>query len=195
MQKKVLFTNYIKNHHQDNLSDFDIKEIPFIEIKKKSIDYELDIETEYPVIVTSKNAVWAVDELKLVNNPMYVVGNSTAKKLANKGYTIEAVAEDSFSLVDKLPERDAYYLCGNLRRDTIGDFYKDKDYTLYEVEVYETSLSPHKIDEYFDAIVFLSPSAVKSYFELNSILNETKIFAIGNTTSLEISNYTEKKYF
>ncbi len=192
MRKSILFTNTIEPQYDDQLTAFKVDQIPFIETKKVSIDYELDIDVGYPVIITSRNAIWAVEELKLVNNSLFVVGNSTAKKLEEKGYNIEAVASDALELTNHLPEMDAYYLCGNLRQDIISDFYKKKAFDVTEVEVYETELTPHKVKNDYDALVFLSPSAVRSYFELNSVTDNTEVFAIGNTTTLEISHFTDK---
>ncbi len=191
--KKILFTNFIEEKYADELEAYQVEQVPFIMVQKVSIDYELDIDVEYPVIVTSKNAIWAVDELKLVNNPLYVAGTVTGALLESKGYNVEAIGYDAFDLTSKLPFVDAYFLCGTRKRDTIPNFYKDKDYDLTEIEVYETELIPQKIESDFDAIVFMSPSAVDSYFELNTIPEKTKIFAIGNTTSLQISHHTSQE--
>ncbi len=192
MTKKLLFTNNIEEQYEKELIAFDRREIAFIETKKVSINYELDIDVDFPVIITSKNAIWAVEGMKLVNNPLYIVGESTADKLRNKGYNVEAVGYDAFDLTSKLPAQTAYYLCGNRRRNTINDFYKDKDFDVIEVEVYETELTPHKINEEFDGVVFLSPSAVQSFYELNTIPDHTEIFSIGNTTTLELSQHTDR---
>ena len=50
--------------------------------------------------------------------------------------------------------------------------------------VYNTELSHHEVDtKSFDGIIFLSPTAVYSFFKKNKIDNKLPAFCIGATTS------------
>jgi uroporphyrinogen-III synthase len=62
--------------------------------------------------------------------------------------------------------------------------------TLDEVEVYETILTPHKIDFIPNGILFFSPSGVQSYLQENKIENEN-CFCIGNTTAEALKDITK----
>lgn len=195
MKPKLLVTNTIDSKYIDSLtSHFETEIIPFIQTKVTSIDYELDIDVQFPVIVTSRNATWAVDYLKLVNNDIYVVGNRTAQKIEDMGYNVSAFALNAEELTTYLPKnKDAFYLCGNLKRPEIPNFYIQNNLNLTEVEVYETELTPVQLSSEFNAVVFMSPSAVKSYFMLNTISKDSLIFALGNSTQKELQQFTEQE--
>jgi uroporphyrinogen-III synthase len=59
-----------------------------------------------------------------------------------------------------------------------------------EIQVYETSLTPHKIKTSVEAILFFSPSAIESYLTENKIKNEI-CFCIGNTTAEALNQVTK----
>jgi uroporphyrinogen-III synthase len=53
-----------------------------------------------------------------------------------------------------------------------------------EIIVYETIETPQKMSrKQYDGILFFSPSAVKSYFSVNKLNEEIKVFAVGKTTA------------
>ena len=54
-------------------------------------------------------------------------------------------------------------------------------------------MTPEKIEKEYQAILFLSPSAVKSFFSLNKISSSTLLLAIGKTTAAEIKNWCENR--
>ena len=58
-----------------------------------------------------------------------------------------------------------------------------------EIQVYETTLTPHKIKTKVDAILFFSPSGVESYLAENKIKNEI-CFCIGETTAEALEKTT-----
>jgi uroporphyrinogen-III synthase len=58
-----------------------------------------------------------------------------------------------------------------------------------EIEVYETRLTPHKINTTVDGILFFSPSGAESYLKENELNNET-CFCIGTTTAEALTGIT-----
>ncbi|WP_257603665.1 uroporphyrinogen-III synthase [Riemerella anatipestifer] len=58
--------------------------------------------------------------------------------------------------------------------------------------VYETELLYPTLNKKYDALVFFSPSGVRSFVKNNSITDEM-VFCIGNTTALEVAKYTSQK--
>ena len=73
-----------------------------------------------------------------------------------------------------------------MRRDTITNAFQKNNIIFEEIEVYHTHLTPHKIDNQVDGILFFSPSAVQSYVKENTITNEI-CFCIGATTAAELT--------
>ena len=79
-----------------------------------------------------------------------------------------------------------------MRRDFLPDTLRLVNITLNEVEVYETILTPHKIDFTPNGILFFSPSGVQSYLQENKIENEN-CFCIGNTTAEALKLVTSNR--
>ena len=83
------------------------------------------------------------------------------------------------------------FFCGNLRRDVLPDFFKENKIKFEEIQVYQNKLTPHKITEPFDAVLFFSPSGVMSFLEENQLGNQV-CFCIGTTTAEALEPYTDK---
>ena len=60
-----------------------------------------------------------------------------------------------------------------------------------EVECYQTSLTPRKIDEKYNGILFYSPTGIESYLKDNETFNNVA-FCIGETTATEARKHFEK---
>jgi uroporphyrinogen-III synthase len=85
------------------------------------------------------------------------------------------------------------FFCGNLRRDELPGILRDHGITVEEYVVYETIPTPVKDTSHYDGIFFFSPSAVKSYFSLNTPEPSTVCFAIGTTTADALKTFTDNK--
>jgi uroporphyrinogen-III synthase len=79
-----------------------------------------------------------------------------------------------------------YFFCGDQRRDELPDLLKEAGLTAHEVVVYRTILTPQKTQRIYAGIAFFSPSAVESYFSLNTVADGVTLFAIGRTTAAAI---------
>lgn len=152
------------------------------------------------VIFTSMNAVEAVAEQG--GSPawnIYCIGYATKQLVAKHfpGSAIRETAEDAGSLADKIIEKHRgssfTFFCGNQRRDELPGKIRDAAIDLKEVIVYETMEVPAKIDKGYDGILFFSPSAVHSFFKLNTPPANTILFAIGNTTADAIRSYSRNE--
>jgi len=82
------------------------------------------------------------------------------------------------------------FFCGNKRRDDLPVTLKNNGFDIEELVVYETELSPVKIVDHFDAIAFLSPTAVESFFSVNGLDKKIVCFSVGETTTTAIKKYT-----
>lgn len=191
---RILFTTQLSEQKRTFLEngEFLIESEPFI-----SIEYKLPgmWRSQLPEkadawIFTSKKAVKAVSPIiNDLEQPLHIfaVGSKTAEKLEEIGLKVSIPEEyNARSLVAMMHELDldkVVHFCGNLKAADLGKLL-GKQIDLISVEVYQTKLTNHKMDDFedFDAVVFMSPSAVKSFSKQNSVSDEMQVFCIGPTT-------------
>jgi uroporphyrinogen-III synthase len=109
---------------------------------------------------------------------------------------IVATAENASALAQKIIEHDVkeiLFFCGNKRREELPAILKKNGITVHEIIVYETIEIPSIITADIDGIQFFSPSAVHSFFSVNSLTRNTVCFAIGNTTADAIKDFTDNR--
>jgi uroporphyrinogen-III synthase len=83
------------------------------------------------------------------------------------------------------------FLCALEHRPDLPLALRVAGIAVEEVPVYETVQTPKAIDTPFDAILFFSPSAVDSFFQLNKLQPGTVCFVIGETTAGALKRYTD----
>ena len=149
------------------------------------------------LIFTSRNAVISFlrneESSRYLNHPVFCVGSKTKEAAENAGYTVAAVADYGEELagmiVNGYAAESFTFFSGSLRREVLPDALTDAGIAFNEIEVYQTILSPHKIDAVLDGILFYSPSGIESYLRENSISDEV-CFCIGNTTAEALKDIT-----
>jgi uroporphyrinogen-III synthase len=172
-------------------ADFRLIEADFIQIKPLKIN----IQSYYEYLIfTSQNAVLSV--LGNENYPVlkskvsFCVGIKTKQLLEANGFQVEQSFDYAEELVDYLlkqhSDKKFTFFSGNLRRDTIPNAFQKNNIIFEEIQVYQTHLTPHKMNNQVDGILFFSPSAVQSYVMENTITNEI-CFCIGTTTAAELT--------
>jgi len=191
---KIVFTTQLSEEKRGWLenSQFLIESEPFIVIEysmpalwRSQVPEKMDAW-----IFTSKKAVKAVSPL--INDlgiPKYVfaVGSKTAEMLEEIGIKVtipeEYNARALAAMMKELDLNEVVHFCGNLKAADLGKLLGD-GVNLTSIEVYETKLTEHKMDdlENFDSIVFMSPSAVRSFIKQNSVNGNMQVFCIGPTT-------------
>jgi uroporphyrinogen-III synthase len=186
----------LPNQKQKFLNNIHLIEDNFIETKIKK--FELN-EVNDNLIFTSQNAVQSVlqhpksDELipKLREKNVFCVGIKTKDLLTENGFNVIAYtgyASDLAEIISLIYNKESYtFFSGNLRRDVLPNTLKENGILFNEIEVYETLLTPKKINERLDGILFFSPSAVESYLKTNTIKDEM-CFCIGETTAEALEN-------
>ena len=159
-----------------------------------------------------ENAVAIFTSINAVNIVAKFLEQSPYGKLTWKIYSIEGKTKEQLNKV--FPGKDiltagnaaelackivndnikeAVFFCGNKRMDDLPGILKTNRVRVNEVIVYETIERPEKLNSEWDAILFFSPSAVKSFFLMNAIEEKTLCFAIGETTANNIKRYTKNK--
>ena len=181
-QKELLLNAGHSLVEQDFISiiplEFEVKEIP------KNI------------IFTSKNAVkmvlGKVSDLKSKN--IFCVGEKTAAFLKEKGIRVKETTNygrDLAEIIANSYQNEQFlFFCGRKRRNELPQFLAQKGVALKEISVYDTQLIGKKIDRNFDGVLFFSPSAVRSFCEVND-LSGSMAFCIGKTTASEAKIFSE----
>lgn len=194
---QILSTKILSPLHKQELKKYGIELIEADFIKTTNKSFELKDLNEN-LIFTSQNAVHSVlsypksEELKKKN--VYCVGLKTKILLSDNGFNVVAYtgyASDLAEIITLIYAKESYtFFSGNLRRDILPEALKENGITFNEIEVYETSLQPQKIKANPEAILFFSPSGVKSYLKDNTIKKEI-CFCIGETTAEALSKITK----
>lgn len=154
------------------------------------------------IVFTSANAVKAVGELIPRGDPdwtVYTVGTKTTKAAAELlgSHTIHATAADSASLAALMIEdsikEEVIFFCGNIRREDLPRELKKNQIPIREIIVYETIVQATAVSKKYDAILFFSPSEVRSFFSINILDDRAVLFAIGPTTGSEIKKHASNR--
>ncbi|MFK8377272.1 uroporphyrinogen-III synthase [Capnocytophaga canimorsus] len=151
------------------------------------------------LLFTSQNAVRSVLKSQILprlkNIPAVCVGEKTAKLLKENGWKVlffkPYAADLALEILQKARHRKITFFCGNLRRDTLPDFFKKHNLAFEEIQVYQTHYTPKAISEKVYGILFFSPSEVKSYLLKNTITTQI-LFCIGTTTAQEAQKHSPK---
>lgn len=192
---KILSTKKLTEIERRNLSSFYLIDRDFIKIEL--LNFELtDISFDL-LLFPSKNAVLSVlknEKSELLKKTQCIcVGEKTKELLIENGFEVldfAHYAEDLTHIItEKYSDTSFTFFCGNLRRDILPNFFKKNNLKFQEVQVYKNELSPQKMNEKFNAILFFSPSAIHSFLQENKITDEI-CFCIGTTTSEELKPYT-----
>lgn len=189
---KILSTKILSPIQKQELEKATIQVVEANFIQTENISFELE-NIHDNLIFTSQNAVLSVlnhPKIKdLKKKTVFCVGSKTKELLNENGFKVEAhtgYAEDLAEIISLVYADESYtFFSGNLRRDTLPEMLTQNDIVFNEIKVYDTTLTPQKISESVDAILFFSPSGVTSYLKKNTIANE-KLFCIGNTTAASL---------
>ncbi len=203
-QLKILSTKKLSNSQKNSLEYFELEEENLIEIHFEKIKaFENEV---YCAVFTSKNAVKAVFEKNSTSpsvfRKVFCVGHKTAALLREKGVIVAGICNSAYELalllIEDLTNRQdeqvkVTFFCGNLRRDELPILLKENKIEVEEIEVYKTTLLPKKFKNTYDAVLFFSPSAIKSYLSAGNSA-EPVAFCVGNTTAVAAIVEFDKVY-
>ncbi len=154
-------------------------------------------KTENQVIITSKNAIHAIDNNTKKELQLFCVGTETEKLLLSKDFKVVETAKNGETLAKIIVEKYGIlkftYFCSDIRRDILPNILKENNIDCQEIIVYKTILQPKVITENIDFILFFSPSGVNSYLVNNQINNELCV-CIGETTAQELESITNNLF-
>lgn len=161
-------------------------------------------ERNYDAIAfTSQNAVRAFSEIifkekiKVPEVGFFAIGDTTARHLSL--LDIEALIpqqNDAVQLADLILKdksiKTVLFPCAEHHLEDLPEWLRRQNVHVKEMIVYRTILLKRKVDTSgVQAIAFLSPSAVKSFFAANRNVDSIPLFAIGRTTAEELKRFTQ----
>ena len=196
-KSKIVSTKKLSDAQKKLVSNtVEIQDSDFIKIRFNRLSPKLMESKHDNVVITSQKAVESVlnsftkEEMNF--GSIFCVGRRTKKLIENRIGKVTHVARNAEKLasylVDNLENKKVTYFCSNKRLDVIPLELSKKNFTVEEVEAYNTTLSSTKVDDDVKAILFYSPSGVESYMQNNT--TDGKIaFCIGETTAKEARNY------
>ncbi|WP_139959265.1 uroporphyrinogen-III synthase [Flavicella sediminum] len=197
---KILVTKKLNTEQRNLLTDFELEEVSMIDI---SFGENFKVEEKVEIAVfTSANSVRSVFSVHKNNiahfDTIYCVGQKTKYLLEEIGLQVALVANNAMELADALADRfskdenslkEISWFCGNLRNNDLPEIMAENGVLVTEYLVYETKYVPVKLETIFDAILFFSPSGVRSYLKENKS-NSKPVICIGATTAIEaIQNF------
>jgi len=175
---------------------FNVKDEDFISIELLNFEWKGEMDM---LLFTSKNAVLSVlknEKIALLKQKNCIcVGEKTKELLLKNGFQVLDFAHYADDLVQIISEKYRHFsfsfFCGNLRRDVLPEFFKQNQIKFEEIQVYDNKLTPYKITEGVDAVLFFSPSGVMSFLQENKLGNQN-CFCIGKTTAEVLQSHTNK---
>ncbi|MGN7865441.1 uroporphyrinogen-III synthase [Chryseobacterium sp. 22458] len=161
----------------------------------------------YSLIFTSVNGVNAFfknrfkpnEDFTAKNyNKIYCVGEKTKRALRKHGFGTFKVLKNAETLsrfiIGNCQHEQFLHFCGNLAINVLDKDLPLQNISYKKITIYNTEEINPLIPEKYHAAVFFSPSGVRSFARRNS-LEGMKLFSIGETTSGELRNYTQKAIF
>ncbi|NII24065.1 uroporphyrinogen-III synthase [Pseudoflavitalea sp. X16] len=177
------------------------------QIKQVEIKPWIEHPVEIAVVFTSQHAAATVNKYLRPFDTYIIPGNWRVFCLS--GATKESAQQHILAeqLIDTAPNatelaakiiahgqfKQVVFFCGNQRREELPRLLKEAGIEVVEIVVYETIATPVLATNNLDAVLFFSPSAVKSFFSVNTLKKDTPCFAIGATTAAAIGEYTDNK--
>lgn len=190
----VLSTKILKLNQRSLLVHAGISLVEYNAINIEFLPFEVPKKVNN-AIFTSQNAVLSIQGSKFEIENCFCVGEKTKALLEEKGYKVvkmtEYATELSAYIVGNHQDDYFHFFCGNIRSDEIPLRLEENNIGLEEIVVYKTTLNPKKFDRVFDAILFFSPSGVRSYCQENNPEDHTVFVCIGTTTASEAKNFTD----
>ncbi|QSS97902.1 uroporphyrinogen-III synthase [Psychroflexus sp. ALD_RP9] len=145
-------------------------------------------------IITSQTAAKICIKHQLKLKRVFCVGQKTARLLINAGYNVVLICTYanflSQILVEAYRNETFDLLCSTQRLNTIPSALTSAGIDFKEHHIYSTLANYKSFSNQFDAVLFFSPSAVKSFFSVNEI-TPNYLVCIGETTAQSAKKFSK----
>ncbi|MDZ7847699.1 MAG: uroporphyrinogen-III synthase [Owenweeksia sp.] len=157
--------------------------------------YKLNNPATQARVFTSKNAVFSLrklarkNRLQLEPKKIFTVGIRATEMLTEEfGLKTAARAKNAISLAQIIARNKdvqaVEFFCGNQSLNDLPEYLESKGINVHKEVVYKTDLVHDQVNtSSIDGLIFLSPTAVYSFFKKNKINPHIPAFCIGATTS------------
>ncbi|MBI1222348.1 MAG: hypothetical protein GC180_07060 [Bacteroidetes bacterium] len=143
-------------------------------------------------VISSKNALSAMKEhIHRLPNHLFIVGESSAKAIAELGYQGSIEVFDSIRellpvLLSHTPNT-VHYFCGSIHRDELEKGIHSRPQFHLEMHTcYQTTpLFPELPKEHWAAVLAFSPRSLQNLLHQNNLNTETPLFCLGPSTAEE----------
>jgi uroporphyrinogen-III synthase len=204
----ILCTRALDEHliTRANSHGISITTLPFIEIQLRtdtSFMQEVKQLTQQKLsaVFTSVNSVESVYQQieEEVNWKIFCIGGVTKDAVCRHfgEESVIASARNASLLAKKIIENgninEVIFFCGDQRLDDLPETLRANKINVQEIIAYHNLQTPHDVQEDYDGILFFSPTAVHSFFLMNTIRTNVALFSIGKTTTATIQSYCSNK--
>ncbi len=163
--------------------------------------HELSKHNAFVVITSQVAADWVTENIGFVPNwTIACMKGQTQKALSDKGWgaLVQYTASNSLELAKQIASyipkaTTIHFLGSNQRLANLPDYLQEKGFVVNEIVAYTTDAKQQILTKQYDGIVFLSPSAVNSFFNQHAIENKVVLFAIGETTAKAIQKRSQNE--
>lgn len=126
--------------------------------------------------------------LDIIPKKTFSVGQVATRMLHEMGISVAARSSNALSLAQIIARntdiRAVDFFCGTQTLNDLPEYLESKGILVHREEVFEIDMHPVKLDTTrFNGIIFLTPSAVFSFFKDNNLAKNIPVFCIGETTS------------
>ncbi len=180
--------------------------LPFIEIKKLETPAFKEQLNHFALqkINVAFTSVYAVENVasNITTKPAWkisCIGGAT-KEAVSKYFgedSLEVTAKNASLLARKIVDQGAikevFFFCGDQRLDDLPETLRANNIRVQQIIAYHTIKTPHDVSEDYNGILFFSPTAVHSFFSLNTVRTDVIMFSIGKTTTATIQTYCTNK--
>ena len=195
---RILSTKALSNEISNQLysADLEVDTHSFIKIEKTVEKLGPECFKNPQFVITSQNTVQTLIDIgaihNLENKQILCVGSKTERLLLSKGIFVSEIYKNSEEVSNESVRLvvGTTFFTGKRRMPVIERVFKEKRVELNVVELYDTMLTPKKMEEGYKAVLFFSPSGVESFFKLNK-LSGARAVCIGVTTEKAVKQYTE----
>lgn len=152
-------------------------------------DCQLLFTSKNAVRLAFKNYLGSLPEDAINKWTFYCIAGATRDALLEyiPPERIMGAADYAEELIPHIAKRKSgsalHFFCGDKRRNLLPDFMNDSQIPYKEWAIYKTVASPQQITDTYRAYLFYSPSAVESFFSINTLKPAKPCFAIGKTTA------------
>jgi len=176
-----------------------LREESFIEIHRHPFGGPISPDPQTLLIFTSENGVILLPSIDLSGAPIACLPGKTLDAVREKFQEAQVVctAKNAKDLARAIIAdgrfSKAIFFCALDHRPELPQMLREAGIVLTEVPVYSSTGTPMVVDTAFDAILFFSPSAVDSFFAINTLPPGAVCFAIGETTAGAVRGYTDRR--